>query len=79
MRVRESGGQCTRYARIAAQGERLASGRAGRGMGVCGGATHVAPLVTSMREVGGPFGAGDRARAGAAALARCVAAVEARD
>ena len=68
-----------RHARIAERVERLASGRAGRGMGVCGGAARVAPFVTSMREVGGPFEAGDRARAGAAALARRVAAVEVRD
>ena len=36
-------------------------------------------FVPSMREVGGPFEAGDRARAGAADLARRVAAVDVRD
>ena len=36
-------------------------------------------FVISMREVGGPFKAGDRARAGAADLARRVAAVDVRD
>ena len=53
-----------------------------RDAGGCGGGAALValrPVSRDMREVGGPFGAGGRARARAAALACCVAAIGVRD